>query len=209
MRTIYLYGEIAKKYGKKFKLDVATAGEAIRAITTYHPTFAHNLRDGAWHIVRGKKIDSGFSLDEQDVNTFNLGKGDLHILPAIAGSKRGGILKVVLGVVLVGAAFFLSGGALGAAMPGVLSGMTYGNMAMLGVALTLAGVSSMLSPEQKGDKKDQSYTFNGPGNTSGEGSPVPLVYGEVITGSTMISAGIDIDRLAPAGGSGSSGGGKK
>lgn len=209
MRTIHLHGELAKTYGSEFILDVSTAGEAIRAITTHFPKFGHDLREGAWHIVRGKKIDTGFSLGEEDINTFNLGKGDLHIVPAVAGSKREGILKVVLGVVLIGAAFFLSGGALGTAMPGLLSGVTYGNMAMMGVALTLAGVSSMLSPEQKGDKKDQSYTFSGPGNTSGEGSPVPLVYGEVITGSTMISAGIDIDRLAPAGGSGSSGGGKK
>lgn len=213
MRNIYLYGKLAKKYGKHHKLAVDTAGEAIRAINCGYPEFIKDLRDGEWHVVRGKTVDAGFDLGPGEIVDFKLGNGDLHIMPVVKGSKRQGLLKIILGVVLVGAAFFLSGGALGTtlASSGMLSGVTYGNIAMLGVALALAGVSQMLSPEDNKETKDQSYTFSGPGNGYGQGSPVPLVYGEVICGSAMISGGVDIDRLAPgsAGGGSFGGGGKK
>lgn len=61
------------------------------------------------------------------------------------------------------------------------------------------GVIQMLSPQQKGisakDNPDNgaSYNFNGPVNTSAQGNPVPLLYGRMICGSAVISAGILAD----------------
>lgn len=95
LRTIHLHGALGKKYGESFKLDVQTAGEAIRALNANFPTFMKDIREGAWHIVRGEDVDSGMDLDEQQIAEFRLGKGDLHIVPFIAGSKRGGLLKVM------------------------------------------------------------------------------------------------------------------
>jgi predicted phage tail protein len=60
----------------------------------------------------------------------------------------------------------------------------------------LGGVAQMLSPQQKGlsskDSPDNgaSYNFNGPVNTQAQGNPVPLLYGRMIVGSAVISAGI-------------------
>ncbi len=208
LRTIHLHGALGAKYGKRFRLDVTTAGEAVRALSANFPTFLKDLRDGAWHVVRGKKIDSGVDLNEDDVATFRLGKGDLHILPYVAGSKRGGMLKVILGAVLVGAAFLFTGGAL--ATP-IIGGITGSQVALMGAVVALSGVSSLLAPEEKGkNKDDNSFTFSGPGNTYDQGNPVPLVYGRVITGGQLISGGIDIERMKVSGkGGGSVGGGKK
>ncbi len=36
-----------------------------------------------------------------------------------------------------------------------------------------------------------SYSFSGTQNTSRQGVPIPLVYGEMIVGSIVISAGVD------------------
>lgn len=220
MRTIHLHGAIGRKYGKKFKLDVRTAGEAIRALGANFPNFLKDIRDGAWHVVRGKNVDTGFSLDKDDIAGFNLGNGDLHIVPVVAGSKRAGLLKTVLGVVLIGAAFALTGGTLaGAIGPGLglsstaLGGITGTQVALFGAAMALAGVSSLLTPQEKKKENgdDSSFTMNGPGNTSDQGVPVPLVYGEVITGGVMISGGYDVERIAIVGNGGGSigGGGKK
>ena len=69
-------------------------------------------------------------------------------------------------------------------------------VASLGTALMLGGVMQLLSPQQKGlsakDSPDNgaSYHFNGPVNTTAQGNPVPLLYGELIVGSAVISAGI-------------------
>lgn len=197
MRDIYLHGALGEKYGKVFRLSVATAGEAVRALAANFPEFLRDLHDGAWHVVRGKKVDTGFSLDETQLGTFKLGSSDLHFVPYVAGSKRGGLLKIILGVVLIGAAFVFSGGALATPIAGgALGGVTYGNMAMIGAAVALAGVSSLLSPEEKSeDDKQNSFTFAGPENSYEQSAPIPLVYGEIITGAVMVSGGLDIEKI--------------
>jgi predicted phage tail protein len=217
MRKVYLYGALADTYGKEFSLDVSTAGEAIRALSANFPKFMKDIRDGAWHVVRGKDIDKGMSLDKDDIAAFRLGRNaDLHILPYVAGSKRGGLLKIILGVVLIGAAFALTGGALATgigATGSLLGGITGTQVALFGAAMALAGISSLLTPEEKAEKEDgsASFTMAGPGSTSDQGAPVPLVYGEVITGGVLISGGVDIERIAVTGSGGGSvgSGGKK
>ncbi|PZR92244.1 MAG: hypothetical protein DI537_13735 [Stutzerimonas stutzeri] len=218
MRKVHLHGALGKKYGKTFELEVRTAGEAIRALSANFPKFLKDLREGSWHIVRGKSVDKGLDLGKDDISTFNLGQGDLHIVPVVAGSKRAGLLKVVLGAVLIGAAFVLTAGAAaGLAAPimqgGLLGGITGTQLALFGAAMALAGVSALLTPEEKKkeDTDDSSFTMTGPGNTTDQGVPVPLVYGEVITGGVLISGGYDVERIAVSGSGGGSigGGGKK
>lgn len=216
MRKIVLHGALGARYGKEFNLEVATAGEAIRALSANFPGFMKDIREGAWHVVRGNSVDKGMDLDKDDIATFKLGRGDLHIVPYVAGSKRGGLLKIILGVVLVGAAFALTGGALATAIGAqgtLLGGITGSQVALFGAAVALAGVSSLLTPEEKADEKDgsSSFTMAGPGNTYEQGAPVPLVYGDVITGGVLISGGVDIERIAVTGSGGGSvgSGGKK
>ena len=40
-------------------------------------------------------------------------------------------------------------------------------------------------------RKSASYSFSGVQNTSRAGTPVPIVYGKTLTGSVVISAGVD------------------
>ncbi len=196
MRTIYLHGDLGKRFGSEHRLDVQTAAEAVRALCVNFPGFEGVMRHGQFHVVRGKSIDHGRDLDIDLCQTYKLGKAPLHIAPYIVGSKRGGALKIVLGVALIGAAFVFSGGTLATAIaPGVLGNVTYGNMALLGLALAAGGISQMLSPQNKPDKKEDSYLFTGPGNTYDQGSALPLVYGEVITGGVVASIGVDIEQL--------------
>jgi predicted phage tail protein len=83
--------------------------------------------------------------------------------------------------------------------------------------LILGGVSQLLSPTpqlgqigpasmnpgggrsttSEGTELDpqESYSFSGIQNTSRQGTPVPVVYGETIVGSVVISAGIDVDTI--------------
>jgi len=209
MRKIYLHGALAKKYGKVFKLDVRTAGEAVRALIANFPSLRKDISDGTWHVVRGNTIKGGYALDEKDISTFNLGKADLHIVPYVAGSKRsGGLLKIILGVVLIAGAFILTAGmSAGLAAPvlklGAFGSITGTSMAIFGLGLALAGVSMLLAPEDKTkDEDDNSFMTNGPGNNSGQGIPIPLVYGEVITGGALVSGGVDVERLGMSGGGG-------
>ena len=80
----------------------------------------------------------------------------------------------------------------------------------MGASLLIGGVAQLLTPVPKMDglgagasrgadstnDPRRSYSFSGIQNTSRQGVPVPIVYGEVITGSVVISAGIDIAQVA-------------
>ena len=201
MRKVCLHGHLGDLFGAEYDLEVATAGEAIRALNANFPGFVAALKEGSYELVRGSMdIRTGQWLELEDVNEFNLGKtAEFHIVPHVAGSKNaGGAIKIVLGVALVGAALFLSGGTLAVplASSGLLSGVTFGNIAMIGLGLALAGVSSMLTHKDKTNPNQQaSFTLSGPTNVYDQGNPVPLVYGEVITGSHLISGAIDIERI--------------
>jgi predicted phage tail protein len=77
-----------------------------------------------------------------------------------------------------------------------------GKFAMnLGIGLALTGVSEMLfplpEPQKFSSEEDPqlSFSFSGVQNTSRAGTPVPIVYGEIITGSVVISAAIDTNQV--------------
>lgn len=204
LRNVYLHGHLKKEFGSVFRFDIATAGEAFRALNcTFPGRFVEAIRNGHYQIIRGRR-HGGMSIDLPLMNTFKLGAADLHVIPVPAGSssKGGGTIKAVAGLALIGGAVFFSGGTLAAPLGGMGAGiagssLTYGNLAMIGLGLTLAGVSAIYAGETGAadDKKDSSFAFSGPGNVNAQGAAVPLIYGEVITGSQPISAGYDIENI--------------
>jgi predicted phage tail protein len=106
----------------------------------------------------------------------------IKFVPILQGSKNGGILQIVLGIVLivVGAFTSYAGGSA---------------LISMGISMVLGGVINLLSPQQNISSKNNpnngtSYNFSGPINTAAQGNPVPLLYGRMIVGSAVISAGI-------------------
>ena len=190
MRNIYLHGSLSK-YGECLKLDVGTAGEAVNALAANFPEIIDDSRDGSWIIMRGDP-DTGMALDEEAIVGLNLGEADLHFMPEIAGAKRSGVLKAIVGIALIattmGSAGFLAQPISGALFGGMRWGGAIGQM---GLALSIAGVSSLLSSPQESENNEESYLATGPTSTGGQGSAVPIVYGEVVTGGIPISGGVD------------------
>jgi hypothetical protein len=66
-----------------------------------------------------------------------------------------------------------------------------------GVAQLLTPVPTLSTPSTADTEKDprKSYSFSGIQNTSRQGTPVPIVYGETLVGSIVISAGIDTEQV--------------
>ena len=70
---------------------------------------------------------------------------------------------------------------------------------VIGASLVLQGVSDMLFPvDDSIDEEDPriSFSFSGVQNTSRAGTSHPIVYGEIVTGSVVISAGIDTHQVS-------------
>ena len=84
---------------------------------------------------------------------------------------------------------------------GLTGGFLAKSMAYVGGYLVLSGVSEMLFPLPKPPKFESeedprlSFSFGGTQQTGRAGTPVPLVYGEIFTGSVVISGGIDTEQV--------------
>lgn len=197
MKEIHLHGSLGARFGGPFSLAVRDPAEAIRALSTQLPGFRDALAEGDWHVVRGS-LAEGSELDEQGLALALRDGQQMHLLPAASGAGRGAG-KAIAGIALVGASFLIPGGGLAI---GALT-VSAGTVASVGVGLALAGVGQMLTPmpgvgayEQR-ERPDQrpSFLFDGPVNTSTQGICVPVVYGEVLTGSVVISAGMTAEEI--------------
>ena len=86
---------------------------------------------------------------------------------------------------------------------GLYAAGAYGSAALglIGASMVLSGVSGMLFPVPKmpefSSEQDPrlSFSFSGTQQTSRAGTPVPIVYGEIFTGSVVISGGIDTEQV--------------
>lgn len=173
--------------------------ECIRAFCYLYNGFEEEIKKGQYKVIvtrNNRKSDIG-----PEELSLNLGRANhITIKPVFRGRKRGGLGKIVLGVLLVGFAWWMAptmgtalfGGALGA-------NVTYGTLAMVGGMMALNGVSAMLTPKQKATSpEDQkaSFILDATGNLVEQGNPVPIVFGEVYTGSVVVSTGMSVEELA-------------
>jgi predicted phage tail protein len=211
MRTIHLYGKLKKEFGPSFRFDVMTAAEALRALNCAFPgKFVTALETGYFKLVRGDRR-SGMSLDLGLINELKLGFADLHLIPvakgAVMSQSAKGTTKVVLGAALIGGALLFSGGTLAAPLLGMssivpgtavlgFSGISWGSIALVGLGLTLAGAATLLSKPTVSTASTGVNVNNGNiGNSGQQGDAVPLIYGEVLTGSVPISAQSDVEDI--------------
>ncbi len=203
LRKIILSGELGKIFGREHRFAITTPAEAIRALCANHKSFARHLLDS-----ESRGFGYRVTVDKEPLgdvkNVHNPVSRTVRIVPVIMGAKKGGLMNIVLGAALIGAAF-LTGGASLAAGGVVFSGLA-GQVAFgLGVSMLLGGVSSLLSPTPKAGKPAEqpenqpSYAFNGPVNTSSAGQCVPYAFGRLIIGSAVASAGISADDFTAAG----------
>ena len=205
MRKLKLYGELAKFIGhKEFEIKVNNLPQAISFLINNFPEVEKYMTPKYYQVKIGNYI-----INEDEI-TDPIGEQDIHIVPMIAGAG-GGFRNFLLGGLLIGASFFFPGAGLfgttsflgvsaaGATGAGVVAGSVLGTaigtgLSAIGAGLLLQGVSEMLYPTETPTNEDNpqiSFNFAGTQNTARAGTPVPIVYGEIFTGSVVISGDID------------------
>jgi len=191
--TIRLYGALGKEFGTSHHFQIASSAEAFQALAANFPKFTQKLRKGFYRVVIGKSVQKGEALDDATILNATLGDQPLHIVPVVKGRSRGGLGKVLAGVLLVGLAMF-AGPASVLSKPLLGGALTAGHVAAhIGAGLALTGVASMIAPEATSGDDTKSFTMTGPQVTLREGGIVPIAYGEVITGGTMISGVLKVE----------------
>jgi predicted phage tail protein len=192
MLVVYLYGHLAKAYGKRHELDVKSPAEAIRAFCANYKDFKQKLIDGGGYRVLAGKDDRA---DDIHLPTSK----SIKIIPTVQGS--GGLGKIVLGAALIAASFYLPG--TGYFTSSLLSSFSISATASsIGFSLLLGGVSQLLfsppkleSGEGERPENKPSYNFNGAVNTTGQGNALQLAYGRLRVGSQLVSAGTETANL--------------
>lgn len=189
LKTIKLYGILAKKFGKEFQLDVANTREAVRALSIQIPGFekfmlhAHE-RGLEFAIFQDKQ---NISEKELDMNTT---ASVIKIVPRVIGAGGGnGVLQTILGAVMIVAGIVVTGMSFGSA--GAVGAGLIGS----GIGMMIGGVAQMLMPkvdntqDQNSDGNKANFGFGGAVTTVAQGNPVPVLRGRREIGGFIVSAG--------------------
>lgn len=190
LRKVRLYGQLAEFVGRKvIEADLSSAAEAVRMLIVNFPGLDGHMADRHYKVLVG---DGALTLD--DLHN-PVGQEEIKIVPVIVGAG-GATTQILAGLAIVAAAVFIPGLGLG------LGGALVTKVGLVGGALVLGGVAQLISPTPEipqGPDTNQdprkSFSFSGIQNTSRGGTPVPIVYGKTLTGSVVISAGIDTEQV--------------
>ncbi len=192
LRTVYVGGELGEKFGSQFRLYVKSVGDALRGINANKPGFIRSIKKDSHYNVTVGTFTEESALDNSTV-FMNHKKGDIWIMPSIEGAKSG-IGTVVLGAVLVVVGMTLTSYGLGA---------VGAPMMKMGVGMMISGVAMMLTPtpgagdynEREKPDERQSFIFDGPVNTTEQGGSIPIIYGQILMGSTVVSTALDVEQI--------------
>ena len=214
LKTIKLYGILAKKFGKEFHLAVDNTREAMRALCVQVPGFEHFMlhahEQGLRFAVflksknssnkRGKKrpaiydhetkrLITGDNIGEEQLD-MNTEAEVIHIVPRVMGAGgNNGIFQLVLGAVLIAGAFITGGATL------TQWGALQIALAGAGVGMAVGGIAMMLMPkidmtqDQNQDGNKPNKGFGSAVTTVAQGNPVPVLYGQREVGGFIASAG--------------------
>jgi predicted phage tail protein len=199
LRKIKLYGKLAKFIGHRvLEADVATAAEAVRFLLANWPELEAHMNDQHYRVSIGT-----YDIDLEELH-HPAGAAPISFVPVVAGA--GAVGRIIAGIALIALAIAVPGlgAAAGAKAAATIFGTGFSSLALsvgfLGASLVIGGVAQLLTPTPKISKDEgdprKSFSFSGIQNTSRAGVPVPVVYGETLVGSVVISAGIDIVQVS-------------
>ena len=207
MKVIKVYGELKKRIGQgRLELDVATPAEAVKALCAnfsgLQKWIIDSEKDGVAYKVKVGKEQIG----EDNLETLHYPWSErevFSITPVLMGAGKGGWSKVLVGGLLIGAAILIPGAA--PALAGTMftagsagaSALVVG-IANIGMSIALMGISELLSPTPDVPEEAETlenYAFSGVANVSRVGTPVPIAYGRLFVGSSVISSGLDVDQV--------------
>ena len=194
LSKIKVYGRLARFLGQRtFEAEINSTVDAIRFLTANFPALQSHMIEQNYCIKVGN-----YEINEKELDV-PVGQQEIKIVPVAVGARRG-LGRFLLGAALIGAAIFLPGAAPALTTGGFVAGSAGASaltvaLGNLGLYFALSGAAQMLTPTPEDTNFDDpnSFTFNGILNTINAGVAIPVVYGEVFTGSIIVSAGIDTE----------------
>ena len=186
LKTIKLYGILAKRFGKEFRLDVENTREAMRALCVQIPGFEHFMLHAHEQGLEFAVFQDNQNISESEIDMSTNAKV-IKVVPKVIGS--GGAVQAIIGAVLIVVGVLITIGTLGGGAP--LGAALIG----AGIGMMVGGIAMMLMPKtettqddnQDGNKANKG--FGGAVTTVSQGNPVPVLYGQREVGGFIASAG--------------------
>jgi len=220
LKTIKVYGRLRKFLGSSyFEAAVSSPAEAIRFLMCNFPEVEAHMSQ-QYYKVKMNNMDVSLDFlsmsGKGDIQIIPIATGSGPVVPivgslfstgAAVASAAVGAVTSVAGAAVAGAAAV--GGAVASVAGAVSAIPVVGSIATAVVTdLAIGGITSLLAPtpapfespnnvgasEADGALDPQmanSYSFSGIQNVSVSGVSVAIIYGEVFTGSVVISSGVD------------------
>ena len=193
MIKVKLYGKLRKFVGQKeFDLDIKSPKEAFSFLIHNFDGLKQHMKEQEYCVMAG---DIRITEDLLDLQT----KNEIKIIPVVHGEFF---------FILAGIGALAGSAAIGATIFGsaILATVVSTTLSVVGVSLLSQGITELLTPTPTAltasgmDSQDPaalaSFNFTGLTNVSKQGVPIPIVYGEVMVGSVIVSAGVDTFQIS-------------
>ncbi len=202
LTTVRLGGELAKKYGKEFKLFLKSPIDVIKILQCNFPDFEKTLMDLERRGMR-------FRMTVIDRGRQDLALGDLTLqrqppalrfAPVIHGASpetRKSNTQLAASAVLAIAAIAITVASGGSTLPATQA-MFVKAFTMAAISFAMQGAMGHYAARQAKKNKQEiaerhpSHTYSNTDNITEAGGPVPVGYGKMLIGSTVIGASIDV-----------------
>ena len=197
LRKIKVYGPLAKFLGwKEMEANCNSVAEAVQFLVSNWPNVEGHMAKQHYKV----QVDDTV-IGEDEVQ--NMSGGDVQIMPVVGGAK---LWKVILGAALIAAAFMAPGSSLvlskafaaqGVAGSIASAGFITKSAIFIGAGLIASGIADMFAPPMPEADNDptRAFSFSGIQQSSRAGVAIPILFGEVYTGSIVINQ--DLDTTGP------------
>lgn len=195
LTTVILGGPLGKKYGRRFEFMLHRPIDAIKALHCNFPDFVETMQGYADKGMEFRITDLSdgrrdLSLDES--TTLNRPKV-LRLAPVVAGASEQTAkanTQLAIAAVLAVAAIALSGGTTAPWVVQALAAMSVSFAIQGALGHYAAHQSKKNKKEQK--EKNPSNLFSNQENVTEAGGPVPVGYGQMMVGSTVIGVAYEV-----------------
>ena len=190
LRKLTVYGRLRQFLGQShFEVAVNNPRQAFAFLIANFPEVENHMTNQLYKVKMG-------DLEITDDLLELRGDGDIKIIPIAVGAKG----------IVIGGLLTAGGAAVGSTLLGstLLATVVSSGLTAVGTSMLIDGVTSIIAPPPQvpnlnaadslsdNDPNVQAnFGFNSITNTTRAGVPVPIIYGEVFTGSIVISSGID------------------
>jgi len=198
-RKVYLDGELGDKYGKELTLNVNSFAEVFKLLEANYPDVKQYLID-----CHEKGIGFICEIAEKPLTAeeellLQYPEGDMYICPHPMGADSGALkilaaIVIVLAVAWIGGYQFLGNSMISFSQAIAATGMAGQFALLVAVNLAITGIMQIMAPDPATDtqnQQDESYLFQGSGQTILEGDPVPVLYGKLRVPGRPVSFAVE------------------